>query len=126
MPPLIYGKSPTRKIIFNSENEFYESLGFVCNPNNNIRFVLERNEMQGAWASEGRLQFTLNRIYPNYFSDNFTAGVGLVLHRINNTEYCDYLKANHAIIDGAVQNITAVRATIPTQFQNDFDRGFTM
>jgi hypothetical protein len=126
MAQLIFGKSLTRKIIFASDNEFYEALGFLCNVNNNIRLVLERNDQQGAWAPEGRMEFFLNRNYPLYFVNSFTAGVGRKIHRTNNTEYCDYLKNNHAIIDGFVQNINNVRATIPAQFIADFNRGMIL
>lgn len=73
MAQLIFGKSLTRKIIFASDNEFYEALGFLCNVNNNIRIVLERNDQQGAWAPEGRMEFFLNRNYPLYFVNSFTA-----------------------------------------------------
>lgn len=126
MAQLIFGKSLTRKIIFASDSEFYEALGFLCNVNNNIRLVLERNDQQGAWAPEGRMEFFLNRNYPLYFVNSFTAGVGRKIHRTNNTEYCDYLKNNHAIVDGFVQNINNVRATIPAQNIADFNRGLAL
>lgn len=126
MAQLIFGKSLTRKIIFASDNDFFESLGFLCNVNNNIKLVLERNDQQGAWAPEGRMEFFLDRNYPQYFVNSFTAGVGRKIHRTNNTEYCDYLKNNHAIIDGFVQNINNVRATIPAQYVVDFNRGLIL
>lgn len=88
--------------------------------------MLERNDQQGAWAPEGRMEFFLNRNYPLYFVNSFTAGVGRKIHRTNNTEYCDYLKNNHAIVDGFVQNINNVRATIPAQNIADFNRGLAL
>lgn len=126
MAQLIFGKSLTRKIIFASDSEFFEALGFLCNANNNIKLVLERNDQQGAWAPEGRMEFFLDRNYPLYFANSFTAGVGRKIHRTNNTEYCDYLKNNHAIVDGFVQNINNVRATIPIQYVADFNRGLIL
>jgi hypothetical protein len=57
MAQLIFGKSLTRKIIFTSDKEFFEALGFLCNTNNRIKLVLERNDEQGAWAPEGRMEF---------------------------------------------------------------------
>lgn len=123
MAQLIFGKSITRKIIFASDSEFFEALGFLCNANNNIKLVLENNQLQGAWAHEGRMEFFLNRIYPSYFANSFTAGVGRKLFRTNNTQYCNYLKNNHAIIDGFIQNIANVRATVPAINIVDFNRG---
>lgn len=52
MAQLTFGKSLTKKIYFASDSEFYEALGFLCNSNNRIKLVLERNDQQGAWAHQ--------------------------------------------------------------------------
>lgn len=126
MAQLIFGKSLTRKIIFASDIEFFEALGILCNINNNIKLVFERNDLQGARGPEGRMEFFLNRNYPLYFVNSFTAGVGRKIHRTNNTEYRDYLMANHAIVDGLIQNVNNVRGTIPPINIVDFDRGLVL
>lgn len=126
MAQLIFGKSFTRKIIFSTDSDFFEALGFLCNPQNNIKLVFERNDLQGARGPEGRLEFFLNRNYPTYFSNSFTEGVGRILFRTNNTEYRDYIMNHHGIVDGSVQNITNVRATVPVINLVDFDRGLQL
>lgn len=126
MAQLIFGKSLTRKLVFNSDNEFYEALGFLCNPLNEINLKLERNDLQGARGPEGRFEFFLDRNYPAYFSNTFTEGVGNILYRTNNTEYRDYIMGNHAIVDGDVQNVQNVRNTVPNNYQDDFDRGLAL
>lgn len=82
--------------------------------------------MQGARGPEGRMEFRLNRNYPLYFSNSFTAGVGLKLHRINNTQYRDYIMNNHSIVDGEIQNIANVRLSVPAINIVDFDRGLVI
>jgi hypothetical protein len=126
MAQLIFGKSLARKIIFASDSEFFEALGFMCNINNNIKFVFERNDLQGARGPEGRMEFFLNRNYPLYFVNSFTAGVGSIIHRTNNTEYRDYLMANHSIVDGLIQNVNNVRATVPPAYIANFNHGLIL
>jgi hypothetical protein len=64
----------------------------------------------------------LDRNYPSSFVNSFTAGVGRKIHRTNNTQYCNYLKNNHAIIDGFSQNTANVMATVSAINIVDFNR----
>ncbi len=85
----------------------------------------EHNEQQGAWDSEGRIQFTVT---PLPFSNNLrhTAGVGRVTSRVNCNEFVENLINNHSFVVGDIQDTLAIRATIPTQYQHCFDNGYNM
>lgn len=108
-----------------TDSEYYKFLGYVSNHPNDISVVFERNELSGAWGSEGRIQFRSNQAstyFPTGFK--FTAGLnsGNILYRLN----CNHLIENMVqlgFVFGNQQNSQAIRANIPSQYQNDFDIG---
>jgi len=56
-----------------------------------------------------------------------TAGVGgSILSRVNCNEFILHLKVNHRFELGESQNIEVIRTTIPTEFQDDFNRGLEL
>ena len=127
MAQLIFGKSiQGKKIIFANDSEFFEALGFLCKNDGTTKLFFERNDLQGARGPEGRIHFYVNRIYPLYFDRSFTVGVGRAVHRTNNTQYRDYIMNNHAIVDGAIQNVANVVATVPAANLVDFNRGLIL
>ena len=113
------------QVTFNNEHEYYELLGFLAKSDDTVSIVWERNEEQGAWGSEGRLQF-----YKDYtpFSASLsrTAGNGNIIFRVNCNDFVQNINENHAFVWGKVQPVAEIRATIPAEFLIDFERGLTL
>ncbi len=125
MAQLIFGTK--QQIQFASNNEFFEALGLLAKNDGTSSIHWEHNEEQGAWGSEGRIHVSRNAaIFPNYFRNAFTAGTGGVLHRINCNEFVEYIVTNHSFQLGRVQSLTDIRATIPSTYLPDFDRGLAL
>lgn len=113
------------QIHFNDEHEFYELLGYLSKSDGTTSLVWKHNENQGAWGSEGRIQFyTDNHLYAATLP--YSAGVGRIVARVNCNEFIEYLNQNHAFVMGAEQNIDAIRATIPPLYLPDFERGLQL
>lgn len=106
-----------------SEPEFYKFLGYVANHPDDVKIVWEHNEQQGAWASEGRIQFyspDVQNHFPMGFG--FTAGVGRIVCRLNCNDLVMQMQ-NFGFVNGSTQTVSIIRGNIPTQFVNDFDLG---
>ncbi len=113
-----------RQIAFENENDYYELLGFLAKPGV-CSLVWENNQDQGAWGSEGRIKFYVSHI-PVSCSLTLTSGVGNVTYRVNCNEFVANIVRNHHFVVNGPQNINAIRATIPAQFMQDFDRGLSL
>jgi len=114
-----------QQVKFNNEHEYYELLGFLAKSDRTSSLVLEHNEEQGAWGSEGRIQFFIDNLP---FSANLltTAGTGNIKSRVNCNEFIDNLINNHYFIIGFEQNVDRIRTTIPTEYIQDFDNGINL
>lgn len=114
------------QVTFNNEHEYYELLGFLAKSDNTVSIVWERNEEQGAWGSEGRLEFFITNI-PIAATLSQTAGNGgSILSRVNCNDFVQNLNQNHAFVWGKVQPVAKIRATIPDEYLTDFERGLTL
>ncbi|MBN8585682.1 MAG: hypothetical protein J0M37_11360 [Ignavibacteria bacterium] len=112
MNQLIFGTN--QQIRFATENDFYETLGFLSKSDGTTSLVWEHNETSGAWGSEGRIQCYKNiQKFPVALSAAFTAGVGNILYRINCNEYIEHISQHHAMVYGDTQNLVRVRSTVP-------------
>jgi hypothetical protein len=110
------------QVQFSNEHEYYELLGFLAKSDGTTSLVWEHNEEQGAWGSEGRIQFyTNNRPYRATLSH--TAGVGNIVSRVNCNEFVQNLNESHNFIYGDTQDEEAIRKTIPEEYLEDFERG---
>ena len=118
-----FGKN--NQVAFRNEHEYYELLGFLANSENAVSIVWEHNEEQGAWGSEGRLQFHRDNM-PFSASLKMTAGVGKIKFRINCNEFVRNINKNHGFILGKIQTIATIRATIPVEFLIDFESGLIL
>lgn len=115
------------QINFRSESEYYEFLGFLAKSDGTTMLVWEDNDLSGAWSKEGRILFFISQ--PSMLNVNLlhTAGVGgSILSRVNCNEFILHLKVNHRFELGESQNIEVIRTTIPTEFQDDFNRGLEL
>jgi hypothetical protein len=113
------------QVQFRNEHEYYELLGYLAKSDRTNSLVWEHNEEQGAWGSEGRIQFnTSNRPYAA--THPHTAGVGNIISRVNCNEFVQNLSENHNFAYGNTQNEDTIRETIPEQYIADFDRGLNL
>lgn len=140
MAQLMYGKRRPF-LIFRNDSDFYECLGFVCNmARHGIEIVWEYNQQSGAWANEGRIHFKKinGSIYtniPNTIRNRLTAGNGNVAARLNCNDYILALHNNYGFTTRVQPNgITPHKLFasqnplqyVPTNFYNDFNRGYNM
>lgn len=117
-----------RKMRFDSPEEYYETLGFIAKGDGSCDLYRENNQNQGAWGPEIRMNCykSLQKFTPP-LRRKFTKGRGKkVLHRINCNEFIEDLIANHAFSYGDIQNMNSIRATIPSAYLSDFDRGYNL
>jgi hypothetical protein len=111
------------KLVFNSENDMYESIGFLAT-SKRTSLTWEHNETSGAWGSEGRIHCTSDlAAFPASLQAKFTAGVGSILSRINCNEFVEFLSSTHAFQLNNSHTVANVRATIPPAYLASFDRG---
>jgi len=115
-----------QQISFNSESEYYELLGYLAKGDGSTILVWEDNDLQGAWAKEGRILFFEAR--PAGLRANLlrTEGVGNIKRRVNCNEFILNIRANHNFVLGKKQNIPNIRATVPHQYIVDFDAGLQL
>lgn len=114
-----FGKN--NQVVFPTEEDMYEVIGYLCNPNGNIEIAIEHNETSGAWAEEWRIRFFVPNPYPQFLHD--TAGTGNVITRVNCNDFMVYLKGL-GFVPGKSQNYSAIRNNIPQQYQSYFDNGY--
>lgn len=117
-----------RRMRFDSQNEYYETLGFLAKSDGSITLVWENNELQGAWGSEGRIHCHSNLVkFTAPLKRKFTKGrAKKVLHRINCNEFVQDLINTHNFSMGSNQNTVSIRSTIPAPYLIDFDRGLAL
>lgn len=113
------------QIRFANEHEFYTLLGYLAKSDGSTSLVWERNEEQGAWGSEGRIQIYVANM-PRIGQLTLTAGVGSIVNRVNCNEFVKNIVEDHRFVYGRVQDIKRIRELIPDEYQPDFDAGLKM
>ncbi len=112
------------QISFNSDTEYYQALGYLAKSDGTTSLTWENNEQQGAWGSEGRIHFYIdNPKITGYF--RHTKGTGTIISRVNCNEFLSNLYQNHNFVNGKIQNVDAIRATIPPEYIDDFNYGLS-
>jgi len=112
------------QIKFNNESEYYQALGYLARSDGTTSLTWENNENQGAWGSEGRIHFYINNPQiTGYF--RYTKGRGNIVFRTNCNEFILNLHQNHNFVNGNIQNIDAIRSTVPTEYISDFNDGLS-
>lgn len=120
---------------FNSEKEYYETLGFLAKDEEYIRIYTESNDKAGAWAGQGRMSLRNVSVdsLPEALKNAFETSID---GRISETRYVRNLKENHNFtkeIDPTgsdftkriyKENLEKVLETVPKEFENDFYRGY--
>lgn len=113
------------QVQFNNESEYYQFLGYLAKSDGSTSLVWEHNENQGAWGSEGRIQFYVAPP-PLTCILNHTAGTGNIVSRVNCNEFVQHISTNHGFVMGPRQDVNAIRSTIPKQFIPDFESGLVL
>lgn len=115
------------QITFNSEEEYYELLGYLAKGDGTTVLVWEDNDLAGAWAKEGRILFFEPQPPALRATLHHTAGVGNnILSRVNCNDFIVNLRNDHAFMLGENQDRAAIRATIPPIYLPDFDAGLQL
>jgi hypothetical protein len=116
-----YGKN--KQIKFNTESEYYQALGYIAQPKNQITLHREDNQEQGAYSYEVRARIKIDN--PN-IPGNFklTTGTGNVKYRVNCNPYFEEITTNHGFELDTTQDIEKIKATIPSKYLDDFEKGY--
>lgn len=114
---------------FESEGHFYTALGFLMRAYETqvCSFALEKNQEQGAWGHECRIQI-FNRLsdFESLFIGRVSAGVGRCLGRINCNEYLEYLETHHNFnFQGPISQQSVVD-TVPQDYRAEYLSGYQM
>ena len=119
-----YGKN--YQVHFNDKHEYFLFLGYLAKSDGSTNIVYERNDQQGAWSDENRIQFL--RTPPSVFDANlkYTAGVGNIVSRVNCNDFLREIFNFHNFRNGRTQNQALIRQTIPTNYINDFNNGLLL
>lgn len=111
------------QISFNSEAEYYELLGYLAKSDGSTRIVWERNDEQGAWGQEGRIEFRVHQPPNLRASLAHTAGTGNIVSRVNCNDFVETIRRHHSFVLGDRQDIALIKSTVPSQYHSDFDLG---
>ncbi|WP_262245434.1 hypothetical protein [Parapedobacter soli] len=114
------------QISFNSEAEYYELLGYLSKSDGATILVWEDNDLQGAWAKEGRILFFEQQPLALRAKLLHTAGVGNIVSRVNCNEFILNIRANHHFVLGETQSIPDIKGTVPKQYISDFEAGLQL
>lgn len=121
---------------FNSDNEYYETLGFLAKSPSLVDIYTHENEESGAWAGQGKLDTTIEkRSLPDGLKRSFIQSGD---SRLSVTDYVRNLVINHGFTKyydptgnkytfyRFPENVESVRNTVPSKYISDFDRGYYM
>lgn len=136
MVNLIWRKDNSIGLEFESESEYFETLGFLTKESRPIDIFTHENQRSGARAPQGKLQLhNVGRYIPEALNFAFDQSND---DRLSVSDYVDNLVRNHAFtnfIDPTGREYTyhiypesyeAVRETVPVEFLDDFERGYNM
>lgn len=116
-----------QQISFRSESEYYELLGYLSKNSSLTNLVWERNDEQGAWGQEGRIEFYEMPTSSLRAFLLHTAGTGgSVISRVNCNEFLENLSVNHNFVLGKIQDQNEIKKTIPASFIQDFESGLSL
>lgn len=119
-----YGKN--NQVRFSDDHEYYRFLGYLAKSDGSTKIVYEQNDLQGAWASENRIQFFVDPPIPIASNVSLTAGVGNIKYRVNCNDFLQEIINFHGFVNGRIQNLSLIRQTIPSAYLQDFNDGMRL
>lgn len=136
MARLIWGKGTGIGLHFIDNSEYYETLGYLCKDPANVVVYTHKNDVSGAWAGQGKLETRINKNrLPSGLKRSFDLSGD---NRLSITDYVENLVYNHAFsrfydptgnrytFYRYPESLQDVRSTVPTQYWQDFDRGYNL
>ncbi len=114
------------QVKFSSEEDYYELLGYLAKNDGTSRIVWERNDLQGAWGQEGRIEFYRPPSPKLKALLSHTAGNGSLHSRVNCNSYIEKIAKDHGFILIGPQDQTKIKATVPPKYHPAFDRGLSL
>ena len=119
---------------FQNDEEYYQALGFLAKSPSQVVVYTHKNDRSGAWAGQGKLQTYVSKKHlPPGLQESFLMSGD---DRLSVTDYVENLVKNHAFIcfsdpTGNLytfyrfpNSVFDVKATVPSDFWEDFDRGY--
>lgn len=119
---------------FRDDAEYYETLGFLSKNPSLVAVYTHDNDRSGAWAGQGKLHTHINkRLLPPGLRGAFIESGD---DRLSVTDYVRNLVENHAFTcfhdpTGNLYTfyrfpnaVSDVKATVPREFLQDFNRGY--
>lgn len=119
-----YGKN--NQVRFANDHEYYRFLGYLAKSDGSTKIVYEQNDLQGAWASENRIQFFVDPPLLIASNVSLTAGVGNIIYRVNCNDFLQEIINFHGFVNGRTQNQSVIRQTIPSAYLKDFNEGMNL
>lgn len=117
-----YGKN--KQVKFRSKSEYFQALGYIAQPKNEITLHREDNQEQGAYSYEVRARIKIDN--PNIPGDfKLTKGTGNVKYRVNCNPFFEEIIKNYGFKLDTTQNKEKVMAKIPQEYVKDFEKGYT-
>jgi hypothetical protein len=114
------------QIRFDTEADYYEFLGYLAKGDGTTKLVWERNNEQGAWAEEGRIQFYVTQPVALRAKLNHTAGNASIVSRVNCNDFVEHIVQYHHFVSNSSQDVVRIRSSIPGAHIADFNRGLAL
>lgn len=136
MAILNWSKGNSIGLHFNSNEEYYTSLGYIANPSHQLHVYTHQNDASGAWSGQGKLENRGNlRNLPSGLLRSFEQSGD---NRLSVSDYVSFLVNNHNFCmfnDPTGNNYTFYRFpkcmedvlnTVPVEYQEAFLSGYNM
>ncbi|MBR3975962.1 MAG: hypothetical protein IKJ88_08885 [Clostridia bacterium] len=135
MVNLVWRKDDSIGLEFESESEYFETLGFLAKDSRPIDIFTHENQRSGARAYQGKLRLKTSENIPASLAWAFEQSND---DRVSVSDYVDNLVHCHAFtkfVDPTglqytyhiyPESLEAVRNTVPLRFLMDFDRGYNL
>ena len=114
------------QVRFVDDLEYHRFLGYLAKSDGSTKIVYEQNDLQGAWASENRIQFFVDPPIPIASNVSLTAGVGNIKYRVNCNDFLQEIINFHGFVNGRTQNLSLIRQAIPSAYLQDFNKGLNL
>lgn len=122
MVPMVFGQR--NYLRFDSEEDYYEVIGYLANRNSN--YFISCEEYENKWGAEYRINFYSIENMPQSLRNAISAGNNSYVARLNNNEFIYNLINRHNFSVTGQQNLNDVLETIPTQYFESFNRGYAI
>jgi hypothetical protein len=114
------------QVRFDTEADYYEFLGYLAKDDGTTKLVLERNDEQGAWAEEGRIQFYVTQPGALHAKLSHTIGTGSIVSRVNCNDFLYHIVKHHHFVSDGPQDKIKIRSSVQAAHKADFDRGLAL